>query len=118
MLQFVCDNCSAVKQRNDFWIVGRAAETVGAVSASREVSVQSAWDRSSAVHPLAVHFCSVRCKDEYLARLFGPETPPQEVTGEVIVEEIEPPGVVIERVVPREAISTRMRKAPRRNRAA
>jgi hypothetical protein len=120
MLQFLCDNCSAVKQPNDVWIVGRAAETVGAVSASREVTVQSAWDRSSAVHPLAVHFCSVQCKDGYLARLFAPETPSREVTSEVITEEIVlpgvAPGIVIERVVPREGV--RPHKSPRRNRAA
>jgi hypothetical protein len=41
MIQFVCDNCSAVKQPDEVWIAGQAAEVVGAVSARREVTIQS-----------------------------------------------------------------------------
>lgn len=70
MIDFVCDTCSAVKEPEDAWIVGLAAEAIGAVSACREVNIQSAWTRGVAVHPLAVHFCSIQCKDKYLARLF------------------------------------------------
>jgi hypothetical protein len=71
MIDFVCDTCSAVKNLEEEWIVGLAAEAVGAVSARREVNIQSTWTREAALHPLAVHFCSIQCKDEYLARLFG-----------------------------------------------
>ncbi|HEV7219381.1 MAG TPA: hypothetical protein VGN39_10935, partial [Terriglobales bacterium] len=63
----------AVKDPAEVWILGLAAEAVGAASARREVTILSTWDRPNAVHPLAVHFCSSDCKEDYLARLFGPE---------------------------------------------
>ena len=43
MIDFVCDTCGAVKQADESWIVGLAAEAVGAVSARRELNIQSAW---------------------------------------------------------------------------
>jgi len=51
--------------------IGIAAVT----SARQEVTIQSDWDRTTAVHPLAIDFCSMECKDEYMARLFAPEVP-------------------------------------------
>ena len=82
MIQFVCDSCAAIKQPAEVWIVGLAAESVGATSARREVTIQSAWDRATAVHTLAVHFCSIQCKDNYMARLFASDA----ITEEVVVE--------------------------------
>jgi hypothetical protein len=73
MIQYVCDTCSAIKEPEEAWIVGLAAETVGVTSAQREVTLQSVWSRATAVHPLAVHFCSTQCKDEYMGKLFAPE---------------------------------------------
>src|SRR6266567_1561024 len=114
MIQYVCDTCSAVKQPDEVWIVG-LAEAVGAVSARREVNIQSAWTRPTAVHPFAVHFCSTQCKDEYMARLFAPEAPVKEV----IVEREVPTEVVVERVVPEaERVVTKTRKVHRQKRAA
>jgi hypothetical protein len=81
MLQFVCDTCSAVKQPEETWVVGLAAEVVGVVSARRELSIQSRWTREAALHPLAVHFCSIQCKDDYMTKLFG-FTPAEEVVVE------------------------------------
>ena len=107
MIQFVCDNCSAVKQPDEVWIAGLAAEAVGVVSARREVTIQSAWNRTTALHALAVHFCSVQCKDEYMARLFGPEPPVQEF----VIEQAEPTELVVERVVPpQKTIITKTRR--------
>ena len=51
------------------WILGLAAENVGAVSARREVNILSRWAEAQAVHPFAVHFCSARCKDKYLKKM-------------------------------------------------
>ena len=70
MLQFVCDYCGNVKGAGEAWINGVAAENVGTQAARREVIIDSAWRRDRAVLPLAVHFCSVQCKDNYLAELF------------------------------------------------
>jgi hypothetical protein len=71
MIQFVCDSCRRIKALNDVWLVGLAAEAVGIVAARREVTILSMWDSEQAVDRLAVHFCSERCKDKYVARLFG-----------------------------------------------
>ena len=79
MIQFVCDTCGAIKQACEAWIVGHASETVGAVSARREVAIESIWNRTTTLHPLAVHFCSVQCKDEYMDRLFVAHSRAREV---------------------------------------
>lgn len=114
MIQFVCDNCSATKRPEETWILGHAAEQVGAVSARREISIQSIWDRANAVHPLAVHFCSAQCKEEYMSRLFDTEIP---VT-EVVVGRSVPAGVVVERVAPKHKVVTKTRKIHQRKRSA
>jgi hypothetical protein len=96
MIQFACDSCSAVRQDDDPWIVGIAAEALGVTAARREVTLFPVWDDDRAVHSLAVHFCSVRCKNRYMERLFGPDAASDEVsmkrTGAV--------EAVIERVTP------------------
>jgi hypothetical protein len=103
MVDFVCETCGAVKQIDESWIVGLSAEAVGAVSARREVNIQSTWTREAALHPLAVHFCSIQCKDEYMARLFGTEPV------EVIVERTSPAEVIVEREVPAKVVTSRRR---------
>jgi len=115
MIQYVCDTCSAVKQPEEVWIAGLAAETVGAVSARREINIKSAWNLTTALHPLAVHFCSEQCKDDYMARLFAPAALVEAVT----VESGVPVEVTIERVVPEtKRVVTKMRKARRVKRAS
>jgi hypothetical protein len=88
-------SCKAI---NESLIVGPAAEAVGAVSARREVNIQSTWTKEAALHPLAVHFGSIQCKDEYMARLFGTEPVEQ-----VVVERTTPAEVVVEREGPGES---------------
>jgi hypothetical protein len=70
MLQFVCDYCRNVKGAGETWVNGVAAENVGTQAARREVIIDPTWRRERAVVPLAVHFCSVQCKDNYMAELF------------------------------------------------
>jgi len=71
MIQFVCDYCANVKQPDEIWINGVAAENVGTQAARREVIVDPAWRRERAILPFAVHFCSIECKDSYLGELFS-----------------------------------------------
>src|SRR5690242_15613292 len=73
MLKIFCDTCDAMKMADDVWLLGLAAETLGVTQSRREVSVLPVWDANQALHPLAVHFCSTECKDDYLATLFGEE---------------------------------------------
>jgi hypothetical protein len=84
MIQFSCDSCLAVKTPEEIWILGLAAEAVGFTAARREVNILSSWDYNNAVHPLAVHFCSESCKDNYIDKLFG--------KNEKVVSEIQPAG--------------------------
>lgn len=71
MIRFVCDSCGRTKRTGQEWLLGLAAERVGAQSAQKEINILSSWAEPQAVHPMAVHFCSERCKDKYVAKLFG-----------------------------------------------
>ena len=71
MVRFQCDTCGKLKEREDGWILGFAAENIGVTSARREISIAATWERPRAVEPLAVHFCSDKCRNGYMARLFG-----------------------------------------------
>ncbi len=73
MIEYVCDSCHKRKKENQSWILGLAAESVGVQSARREINIMSAWSQPEAVHPMAVHFCSERCKDRYMKKLFSYE---------------------------------------------
>jgi hypothetical protein len=112
MIQYVCETCSAVKGPHEAWLLGLAAEAVGVTSARRQVTIQPDWDRTTAVHPLAVHFCSIECRDEYMARLFASEGSVKEV----VVERAAP----VERtVVPeKRRIITKARKVRHQKRTA
>ena len=71
MIAFLCDTCGKLRKPEQDWTLGMAAESVGAVSARREVNILSTWAEAQAVHPLAVHFCSGRCKERYVKKLFS-----------------------------------------------
>src|SRR5436305_13640285 len=97
MIQFVCDSCGKIKQSSsNAWIVGRAAEAVGVAAARREVTIQSGWDEATALHPFAVHFCSLKCKDSYMAELFAPDSAAEER----IIERTDPAEILVERSGP------------------
>ena len=90
--------------------MGIAAEAVGVTAARREVTVLSGWESESAVLPLAVHFCSVQCRGDYMAQLFALESPAEKVTrgaAEIVVERKDPE---VQRVV------TKMKKRSLRKR--
>jgi hypothetical protein len=70
MIRFDCDWCRRTKTAGETWILGLAAEAVGITAARREITIVPRWSRETAVHPLAVHFCSEECKDDYMAQLF------------------------------------------------
>jgi hypothetical protein len=78
MVLFGCDWCKAIKADDQTWILGLAAESIGVTSARREINIMTSWDESQACHPLAVHFCSVDHKDNYMAALFETDPLPVE----------------------------------------
>lgn len=71
MIRFECDWCRRIKASDEIWIPGLAAESVGVTAARREITILPVWKRETAVHPLAVHFCSEECKHDYMAHLFN-----------------------------------------------
>ncbi len=73
MIQFACDTCRRTKEPDDAWILGLAAEAIGVTAARREVTILPLWERPQVVDVLAVHFCSVACKDNYIRQLFEEE---------------------------------------------
>ena len=88
MLEFSCDYCKNIKLPEEIWINGIAAENVGTQAARREVVIDPVWRRDRAVLPFAVHFCSIECKDNYLAELFRKPAELLEVDG----AEVRPDG--------------------------
>lgn len=104
MLQYVCDNCGAVKGQDETWILGFAAERLGARAARREVTIAPAWDENRAVQWFAVHFCSEECKDTYVERLFGEasEGATDVIESKIIskkIRRVEPLAVPVKRVL-------------------
>ncbi|HEY7616721.1 MAG TPA: hypothetical protein VH744_07955 [Terriglobales bacterium] len=115
MLHFACDWCSKIKRPEEAWILGVAAETVGVTAARREVTILSGWNYERAVLPLAVHFCSLACKDKYVARVFHSEAPAEEV----VVERVLPEEVEVERRLPtRKTIVTKAKSRKVRHKRA
>jgi len=97
MVRFQCDTCGRLKERDEAWILGFAAENIGVTSARREVSISTTWDRPRAVEPLAVHFCSDECRAEYMDALFGESPATREgehTTPKRRVKRVVPGGVV------------------------
>ncbi|MGZ4820108.1 MAG: hypothetical protein ACXVZR_04540 [Terriglobales bacterium] len=78
MILFGCEWCKAIKEDDETWILGLAAESIGITAARREITILPVWEQSRACHPLAVHFCSVEHKDNYMAALFETESMPAE----------------------------------------
>ena len=73
MIKFVCDTCGKTKRTGQEWILGLAAESIGAQTARKEINILSGWAEPQDAHPMAVHFCSERCKAKYMNRLFREE---------------------------------------------
>jgi len=44
MIAFLCETCGKLKKPEQNWILGMAAESLGAVSERREINILSAWE--------------------------------------------------------------------------
>jgi len=107
MVRYECDSCHALKQANEVWILGFAAENIGAVTARREVTIVPAWDEAKAVDYLAVHFCSDECRRKYMADLFG-EAPAQTEAVETVTVALARVAAVPEKYIVREFPGTKV----------
>ena len=110
MLRYACDWCERLKEADEVWILGFAAENRGVTASRREVTVLNEWDRERAVNPFAVHFCSIEHKDNYMAALFD-TVPVDEVEVRKVVPVVE--EVEVRRTVPgKRVVTTQKRKTP------
>jgi len=116
MLRFACDWCERLKEADETWVLGFAAENRGVTASRREVTVLKDWDRERAVNPFAVHFCSIEHKDNYMAALFD-TVPATEVKVRKVVPVVE--EVEVRRSIPgKRVVTTQKRKAPASRRRA
>jgi hypothetical protein len=101
MVRFQCDTCGRLKEVEEAWILGFAAENIGVTSARREISISTTWDYPRAVEPLAVHFCSDQCRADYMDALFGenPATRDGRITATKRRIKRVVPGAVVDTVV-------------------
>jgi hypothetical protein len=123
MLRYECDFCHRLKEKEEAWILGFAAENIGVTAARREVTILPHWDEVRAVDYLAVHFCCEQCRQNYMANLFGEEPAEAEIVEEVaviprkrIVREY--PGATVETRVVRRKARPGKPKTRRRRKAA
>jgi len=118
MLRFACEWCQRLKEADEAWILGFAAENRGVTASRREVTVPNEWDRERAVHPFAVHFCSIEHKDNYMSALFD-SSPVDAVKGRKVVPVIESEEVEVRRTVPgKRVVTSQKRKTPASRRRA
>ena len=108
MVCFQCDTCGKLKEENENWILGLAAENIGVTSARREISIADAWERSRAVSLLAVHFCSDSCRAKFVQTLFSES--PETLQGDATVARRR-----IQRVVPGAVVETMVSETSRPN---
>lgn len=85
MVRYECDFCHRLKENDETWILGFAAENIRVTVARREVTIFPSWDEVRAVDYLTVHFCCEQCRQNYMANLFGEEQVDAEVVKEVTV---------------------------------
>ena len=120
MVRFQCDSCGKLREGNEAWILGLAAENIGITSARREISIVSAWERATAVDSLAVHFCSDKCRAYYMSELFGES--PETLQGDTTVTRRRVkrviPGAVVETVVAEKTHPTIVRRTRQPKRTA
>lgn len=101
MVRYECDGCGVMKENNEDWILGYAAENIGVTAARREVTIAGQWDETSARDWLAVHFCSHECRTDYMGKLFA-ESPATQ-TGSKTVE-----SKRIQRMIPGAVVETQV----------
>ena len=73
MVRITCDGCGAVKPSYERlhrleWILGYDIESKSARSLQRAIRFLDRWDDRRILELGAIHFCSVKCKDEYLKK--------------------------------------------------
>ena len=122
MLRYECDYCHRLKEKDEAWILGFAAENIGVTAARREVTILPVWNEAQSVNYLAVHFCCEPCRQNYMGNIFREEPAEAGIVEETavvprrrIVREY--PGAAVEpRVVRGKASAPKSRSKSKRKR--
>lgn len=79
MIKIICDTCGAVKDRpsrnneaatqssQPEWILGYDLQSSTPRAVSRSMSFFDHWEPARVLERGAIHFCSIECKDAYVA---------------------------------------------------
>ena len=68
MVTITCDICGAKKTPREEWVLGYDLEFESPRSLRRAVTFLDRWDDRRIVELGAIHFCSLQCRDEYIAK--------------------------------------------------
>ena len=68
MIRITCDTCGIVRNsRQQRWILGYDLRVDTLQTVSRSISFFDEWDDSRILQRGAIHFCSAKCKEDYVA---------------------------------------------------
>lgn len=74
MVEIKCDNCDAVKRPNDEgrntgpeWIIGWDLVSESPNAVQRSIRFLDHWDQRRVAEFGAIHFCSIECREQYIA---------------------------------------------------
>ena len=68
MVKVICDTCDVERNRGEEWVLGYDIESVSPNGVRRAITFLDRWDSRRMDELGAIHFCSLECKDKYLAR--------------------------------------------------
>jgi hypothetical protein len=67
MVKVICDKCGVERQRGEEWVLGYDIESVSPSGVRRAITFLDRWDPRRIDELGTIHFCSLQCKNEYLA---------------------------------------------------
>jgi hypothetical protein len=73
MVEIKCDNCDAVKRPNEEtrnapeWILGWDLISESPNAVQRSIRFLDHWDQRRIAEFGAIHFCSIECREQYIA---------------------------------------------------
>lgn len=67
MVKVYCDQCEVERQPGEEWVLGYDIEAVSPSGVRRAITFLDHWDSRRMDELGAIHFCSLQCRDEYVA---------------------------------------------------
>ena len=65
-MEFVCKGCGKPKPANEQWLLVFEFGKPG--TDFKNTMILAEWDEARALHPSALHFCSIACQKAYVAK--------------------------------------------------